>query len=205
VSERRNLWRPERLTRALRLARVGHSGRTVRPPPALTVDDLVEASEVGDWKMPAFKAACTYAASQGWLIVEDDTLTLTTAELVADPTNLAVNNYSQQLVTYCCRRLLAWTFPIGSVTLYILQARLLLTSSSCGKCCGSRFCDKIAAFPEIRLLAGSRTHPPALALPAPNSPTASSCALSNYCPYREWPAQTRSEEIEDNPACSLYR
>jgi hypothetical protein len=49
----------------------------------LTVDDLVEASEVGDWKMPDFKMACTYAASQGWLIVEDDTLTLTTAGLAA--------------------------------------------------------------------------------------------------------------------------
>jgi hypothetical protein len=47
------------------------------------VDDLVEASEVGDWKMPDFKAACTYAASQGWLIVEDDGLTLTTAGLAA--------------------------------------------------------------------------------------------------------------------------
>ena len=49
----------------------------------LTVDDLVEASEVGDWKMPDFRAACTYAASQGWLIVEDDGLTLTTAGLAA--------------------------------------------------------------------------------------------------------------------------
>jgi hypothetical protein len=49
----------------------------------LTLDDLVDTSEVGDWKMPAFKAACAYAASQGWLIVEDDTLTLTTAGLAA--------------------------------------------------------------------------------------------------------------------------
>ena len=47
------------------------------------MDDLVESSEVGDWKMPDFKMACTYAASQGWLIVEDDTLTLTTAGLAA--------------------------------------------------------------------------------------------------------------------------
>ena len=38
----------------------------------LTLDDLVETSEVGDWKMPDFKAACSYAASQGWLIVRDD-------------------------------------------------------------------------------------------------------------------------------------
>jgi hypothetical protein len=49
----------------------------------LTLDDLAETSEVGDWTMPDFKAACTYAASQGWLIVQDDTLTLTTAGLAA--------------------------------------------------------------------------------------------------------------------------
>ena len=29
--------------------------------------------------MPDFKAACAYAVSQCWLIVEDDVLTLTTA------------------------------------------------------------------------------------------------------------------------------
>ena len=49
----------------------------------LTVDDLVETSEIGDWKMPDFKMACSYAASQGWLIVADDGLTLTTAGLAA--------------------------------------------------------------------------------------------------------------------------
>ena len=48
----------------------------------LTLDDLAE-TEIGDWKMPDFKAACAYAASQGWLIVEDDALTLTTAGLAA--------------------------------------------------------------------------------------------------------------------------
>jgi len=41
--------------------------------------DLAETSEVGDWKMPDFRLACTYAASQGWLIVDGNTLTLTTA------------------------------------------------------------------------------------------------------------------------------
>ena len=46
------------------------------------MDDLAETA-IGDWKMPACKAACTYAASQGWLIVEDDGLTLTTAGLAA--------------------------------------------------------------------------------------------------------------------------
>jgi hypothetical protein len=50
---------------------------------SLTLDDLAETSEVGDWKMPDFKAACSYAASQGWLIVRDDMLTLTTAGLAA--------------------------------------------------------------------------------------------------------------------------
>jgi hypothetical protein len=49
----------------------------------LTLDDLAETSEVGDWKMPDFKMACSYAASQGWLIVRDDMLTLTTAGLAA--------------------------------------------------------------------------------------------------------------------------
>ena len=44
---------------------------------------LLEILVYGDWKMRAFKPACTYAASQGWLIVEDDVLTLTTAGLEA--------------------------------------------------------------------------------------------------------------------------
>jgi hypothetical protein len=48
----------------------------------LTLDDLAE-TEIGDWTMPDFKAACAYAASQGWLIVRDDTLMLTTAGLAA--------------------------------------------------------------------------------------------------------------------------
>ena len=42
------------------------------------MDDIAE-TEIGDWKMPEFKAACSYAASQGWLMVQDDVLTLTTA------------------------------------------------------------------------------------------------------------------------------
>ena len=48
----------------------------------LTLDDLAE-TEVGDWKMPDFRMACAYGASQGWLIVVDDALTLTTAGLAA--------------------------------------------------------------------------------------------------------------------------
>jgi hypothetical protein len=30
---------------------------------AFKPNDLAETSEVGDWKMPDFKAACSYAAS----------------------------------------------------------------------------------------------------------------------------------------------
>ena len=49
----------------------------------LTLDDLAATSEIGDWKMSAFKAGCSYAVSQGWLIVQDDAVTLTTAGLAA--------------------------------------------------------------------------------------------------------------------------
>jgi hypothetical protein len=48
----------------------------------LSLDDLAE-TEVGDWTMPSFRAACAYAAAQGWLIVQDDAVTLTTAGLRA--------------------------------------------------------------------------------------------------------------------------
>jgi hypothetical protein len=54
--------------------------RHVGRQPCADPDDLVETSEVGDWKMPDFEAAYDYAASRGWLIVQDDTSTLTTAE-----------------------------------------------------------------------------------------------------------------------------
>ena len=45
----------------------------------VSLDDLAETSEVGDWKMPDFKIACAYAVSQGWLVMEGDALMLTTA------------------------------------------------------------------------------------------------------------------------------
>jgi hypothetical protein len=48
----------------------------------LTLDDL-EVTEIGDWKMPEFRSACVYAASQGWLVVANDTVTLTTAGMAA--------------------------------------------------------------------------------------------------------------------------
>ena len=45
---------------------------------SLTLNDLAETA-IGDWKMPDFRAARWCAVSQGWLIVADDALTLTTA------------------------------------------------------------------------------------------------------------------------------
>jgi hypothetical protein len=54
-------------------------GKNCRGGGKLGLDDLAEKSEVGDWKMPDFKMACAYAASQGWLVIEGDTLTLTVA------------------------------------------------------------------------------------------------------------------------------
>jgi hypothetical protein len=81
----------------------------------LTLDDLAETSEIGDWKMPAFKMACTHAASQGWLIVEDDTLTLTIAGLAAaygdwaEAVHLSESDrlrHSDQPSSFCHRRLL---------------------------------------------------------------------------------------------------
>jgi hypothetical protein len=84
--DRANRKRPSKQTAAA----IGHKlleiivyRKTCRIGGKLSVDDLVESSEVGDWKMPDFKMACTYAASQGWLVVDDDTLTLTTAGLAA--------------------------------------------------------------------------------------------------------------------------
>jgi hypothetical protein len=47
-------------------------GRTV------SLNDLAE-TEIGDWKMPDFKAACAHAVGQGWLSVKDDMVTLTVA------------------------------------------------------------------------------------------------------------------------------
>jgi hypothetical protein len=72
---------PEVLGR--RLLEIVVYDKACRISATLTLDDLVDASEVGDWKMPDFRAACAYSASQGWLIVENDTLTLTTAGLAA--------------------------------------------------------------------------------------------------------------------------
>ncbi|MGP0001971.1 MAG: hypothetical protein ACLPKW_30135 [Acetobacteraceae bacterium] len=81
-----NMKRPSKQTAAA----IGHKlleiivyRKTCRIGGKLSVNDLVETSEIGDWKMPDFKMACTYAASQGWLIVADDGLTLTTAGLAA--------------------------------------------------------------------------------------------------------------------------
>jgi hypothetical protein len=66
-----------------RLLEIVVYGKCCRIGGTLTLDDLAETSEIGDWKMPDFRMACAYAASQGWLIVKDDALTLTTAGLAS--------------------------------------------------------------------------------------------------------------------------
>jgi hypothetical protein len=45
----------------------------------LTLDDLIETTDIGDWKMSVFETARTYAVAQGWLVVEGNSMTLTTA------------------------------------------------------------------------------------------------------------------------------
>jgi hypothetical protein len=45
----------------------------------LTLDDLIETTDIGDWKMSVFETARTYAAAQGWLVIEGDSMRLTTA------------------------------------------------------------------------------------------------------------------------------
>jgi hypothetical protein len=72
---------PEAIAR--RLLQIAVYDKSCRIGGAVTLDDLADTSEVGDWKMPDFKAACAYAASQGWLVVHDDGLTLTVAGLAA--------------------------------------------------------------------------------------------------------------------------
>ena len=72
---------PEQIAR--RLLKIVVYDKQCRIGGTLTLDELAETSEVGDWKMPDFKAASAYAVSQGWLIVVDDTLMLTTAGLAA--------------------------------------------------------------------------------------------------------------------------
>jgi hypothetical protein len=66
-----------------RLLEIVVYGKRCRIGATLTLDDLAEASEVGDWKMPNFKLACAYAVSQGWLIMADDILKPTTAGTAA--------------------------------------------------------------------------------------------------------------------------
>ena len=69
-------------TMGRRLLRIVVYDKSCRIGETLTLNDLAETA-VGDWKMPDFKKACSYAASQGWLLVQDDALTLTAAGLAA--------------------------------------------------------------------------------------------------------------------------
>jgi hypothetical protein len=54
-------------------------GKSCRIGDRLALDDLIAVSDIGDWKMSAFEAARTYAAAQGWLVIEGDRMRLTTA------------------------------------------------------------------------------------------------------------------------------
>ncbi len=71
---------PDALAR--RLLSVIVYSRCCRIGERLTFNDL-DVIEIGDWKMPDFTTACAYAAAQGWLIVQDDGLVLTTAGLAS--------------------------------------------------------------------------------------------------------------------------
>jgi hypothetical protein len=44
-----------------------------------TLGDLIETTDIGDWKMSVFETARTDAAAQGWLVVEGASMRLTTA------------------------------------------------------------------------------------------------------------------------------
>lgn len=70
-------------TTARRLLDIIVYSKSCRIGAKLSMDELADSSEVGDWKMPDFRLACRYAASQGWLVVDEDSLTLTTAGLAA--------------------------------------------------------------------------------------------------------------------------
>jgi hypothetical protein len=49
----------------------------------LTLGALIETTDIGDWKMSVFETARTYAAAQGWLVVEGESMRLTTAGAAA--------------------------------------------------------------------------------------------------------------------------
>ncbi len=53
--------------------------RSCRIGDKLTLDHLIETTDIGDWKMSVFEAARTYAVAQGWLVIEGDSMRLTTA------------------------------------------------------------------------------------------------------------------------------
>lgn len=75
--------KPTAATMGRKLLDIVVYGKSCRIGDKLALDELAETSEIGDWKMPEFRLACTYAVSQGWLRIEGETLTLTTAGLAA--------------------------------------------------------------------------------------------------------------------------
>ena len=71
---------PEAMAR--RLMEIIIYRRGCRVGETLSLDDLAE-TEIGDWTMPQFRDASAYAASQGWVVAQDDVLRLTVAGLRA--------------------------------------------------------------------------------------------------------------------------
>lgn len=48
-----------------------------------TIQDLADIPSVADWMMPDLRAAIGYAASQGWIVSDGDSMTLTAAGMAA--------------------------------------------------------------------------------------------------------------------------
>jgi hypothetical protein len=68
---------PEAIAR--RLLNVIVYDRSCRVGDKLTLDNLIETTDIGEWKMSAFEAARTHAVAQGWLVIEGDSMRLTIA------------------------------------------------------------------------------------------------------------------------------
>ena len=68
---------------ALKLLSVIVYDKCCRIGDKLELEELIETSDIGDWKMSDFDSARTYAVAQGWLIIEGNSLRLTTAGLAS--------------------------------------------------------------------------------------------------------------------------
>lgn len=74
---RANAYEVETIARKL-LEVIVHD-RGCRTGDKLTLDDPIDTSDIGDWKMSAFDAARTYAVAEGRFVIEGDSMRLTTA------------------------------------------------------------------------------------------------------------------------------